>query len=334
MAFENDKERVEIRISREVDKNISGSITSEIVKSIAGADIVIADLTGRNPNVFLELGIRFSLRNKITIFIAQNGTISPFDVNHYRTIFYRVVEPEPVKKQISKAIIEGYINDQKSDSLVFETFSQIYVRIPEFCESTSDTSSSKLNAMSWFEYWNKIEKILALLEDPTINGQFIPDAIMGISNGGLIAADLIGRALFRGKPILSLWANRFSRQHENVNDSFWFFDNDYNNAIINIIKNKIRDRNVVILLIDDHLGTGTTARQAEIYLKTKFDNSVDILFIPLFSNRPEYIAVVEELFPYNYNDGKTFRITKDDFLKSLCTKASTFPYLKEISTGA
>ena len=334
MAFENEKEKIELKISREVDKNISGSITSEIVKSIAGADIVIADLTGRNPNVFLELGIRYSLRNKITILIAQHGTISPFDVNHYRTIFYRVVEPAPVKKQIAKAISEGYINEQKSDSLVFETFPQIYVRIPDYCESTSNAASSKLNAMPWLEYWNRIEKILAFLEGPTTNGQFIPDAIMGISNGGLIIADLIGRALFRGKPILSLWANRFSKQHEKVNESFWFFDNDYNNSIIQTIKSKIKDRKAVILLLDDHLGTGTTARQAEIYLDTKFENKVDILFIPMFSNRPEYINVVEDLFPYKYNDGETFRITKEEFLKSLCTKASTFPYFKEISSGA
>src|SRR5262245_54305381 len=44
-------------IRREVDKNQSGSITKSIVQSIARADVVIVDITGKNPNVFLELGI-------------------------------------------------------------------------------------------------------------------------------------------------------------------------------------------------------------------------------------------------------------------------------------
>jgi len=334
MAFESEKDKIELVISREVDKNISGSITTEIVKSIAGSDLVVADLTGRNPNVFLELGIRYALRNKITILIAQYGTISPFDVNHYRTIFYRIIESEVARNKIASAIKEGYRNERKSDSLVFETFSQIAVRIPGFCESSSDNKSSKKNAMLWSEYWDRVEQIKDLLEGPTSNGQFTPDAIMGISNGGLIVADLIGRILFRGKPILSLWANRFSKQHGQINDSFWFFDNDYNNALIEVIKNKVKNRRAVILILDDHLGTGTTIRQAENYLKTKFSDKVDILFIPMFSNRPEYIEVVEELLPFKFNNSETFRITKEEFLRSISTKSNTFPYFKEISCGA
>lgn len=334
-AFEREKDKVELKITREVDKNLSGSITSEIVKSLAGADIVVADITGRNANVFLELGIRYTLRNKLTILIAQHGTTPPFDVNQYRTVFYRVVEPEYAIQQIAKTITEGYLSERKSDSLVFETFSEINVRIPDYCESSGNEKFSKKNAMLWSEYWNRIEEICSLLEEPTANGQFTPDAIIGISNGGLVVADLIGRTLFRGKPILSLWANRFSRPHQaEVNDSYWFFDNDYNHAIVDVIKNKVKTRKTVILMLDDHLGTGTTVRQAESYLKTKFNNKIDILFIPMFSNRPEYIDVVEELFPYKFDNGNIFnKATREGFLKSLRTKASTFPYIKEISSG-
>lgn len=335
-AFEKEKDKVELKIIREVDKNLTGSITSEIVKSLASADIVVADITGRNSNVFLELGIRYTLRSKLTILVAQHGTTPPFDVNHYRTIFYRVVEPENAIHQIAKAITEGYLNERKSDSLVYDTFSEINVRIPDYCESSCNEKFSKKNAMLWSEYWNRIEEICALLEEPTANGQFTPDAIIGISNGGLVVADLIGRSLFRGKPILSLWANRFLRPHQGeVNDSYWFFDNEYNDAIVEVIKKKVQNRNALILLLDDHLGTGTTVRQAESYLKTKFDNQIDMLFIPMFSNRPEYIDVVEELFPYKFDGGKVFiKITRESFLESLSTKASTFPYIKEISSGA
>jgi hypothetical protein len=54
-AFEGEAD-VHLNIFREVDKNIPGSITSAIIKSIAKADIVVTDLTGRNSNVFPGTG--------------------------------------------------------------------------------------------------------------------------------------------------------------------------------------------------------------------------------------------------------------------------------------
>ena len=64
-----------------------GSITRDIVEGILDADIVIADLTGKNPNVFYELGIAHSVGNK-TIMTAQNREDVPFDIGNYRVLFY------------------------------------------------------------------------------------------------------------------------------------------------------------------------------------------------------------------------------------------------------
>jgi hypothetical protein len=64
-----------------------GSITREIVSSIYTADVVIADLTGNNPNVFYELGIAHCMGNK-TVMITQNIDDVPFDVSAYRLIRY------------------------------------------------------------------------------------------------------------------------------------------------------------------------------------------------------------------------------------------------------
>ncbi len=69
------------------EKNAPGSITRDIVNGILDADLVVADLTSRNPNVFYELGIAHSAGNK-TIMTAQNPKEIPFDIANYRVLMY------------------------------------------------------------------------------------------------------------------------------------------------------------------------------------------------------------------------------------------------------
>lgn len=63
------------------------NIYNEIISNIATAKIIIADIDGRNPNVFYELGIAHSL-DKPTILISKNKDKVPFDLLHKNIIFY------------------------------------------------------------------------------------------------------------------------------------------------------------------------------------------------------------------------------------------------------
>lgn len=63
------------------------SIINDIWSLIHSAQIIICDCTGKNPNVFYELGIAHTLGKK-TICITQNGDDIPFDINHLRYIQY------------------------------------------------------------------------------------------------------------------------------------------------------------------------------------------------------------------------------------------------------
>ncbi|MBI4721799.1 MAG: hypothetical protein HY769_02165, partial [Candidatus Stahlbacteria bacterium] len=62
-----------------------GMITSQVVQHLLEDALVIADLTGRNPNVFYELAIRHAIRKPI-VQIIQAGEPIPFDVAQSRTI--------------------------------------------------------------------------------------------------------------------------------------------------------------------------------------------------------------------------------------------------------
>ena len=63
----------------------AGMITLQIVEAILNADMVIADLTHPNPNVYYELAIRHHT-GKPLIQMMKHGTALPFDVAQVRTV--------------------------------------------------------------------------------------------------------------------------------------------------------------------------------------------------------------------------------------------------------
>ncbi len=80
-------EAIGYSIKRADDIFKSSSIMEDIIRSIREADIIIADLTDKNPNVFYELG-RAHEGEKYVIQICQKKTEIPFDLGHIRTIIY------------------------------------------------------------------------------------------------------------------------------------------------------------------------------------------------------------------------------------------------------
>jgi hypothetical protein len=77
----------DLEVLRADEINRTGSLIKDILENVYGSFIVIADLTGQNPNVFYELGVRHSLKPR-TILITQSMDDVPFDIRDYRTIKY------------------------------------------------------------------------------------------------------------------------------------------------------------------------------------------------------------------------------------------------------
>ena len=63
----------------------SGLISVQVIERLIKEDLVIADLTGRNPNVFYELAVRHAMR-KPFIQLIKKGEQIPFDLKDLRTI--------------------------------------------------------------------------------------------------------------------------------------------------------------------------------------------------------------------------------------------------------
>jgi hypothetical protein len=64
-----------------------GIVLQDIIQGIAEAEVIIADITPPNQNVFYELGYSHGL-GKTTILLAERGSTLPFDVSGFRVIFY------------------------------------------------------------------------------------------------------------------------------------------------------------------------------------------------------------------------------------------------------
>jgi hypothetical protein len=79
--------RMELTVRTAVDFFPAGSVM--IRKAIITARLVVADCTGRNPNVFYELGMAQAMERP-TILLVQRAEDVPFDLRYMRYIAYQL----------------------------------------------------------------------------------------------------------------------------------------------------------------------------------------------------------------------------------------------------
>jgi hypoxanthine phosphoribosyltransferase len=307
----------EAKIIREADKKKSGAITSEIIRQIAESDVAIVDITGQNPNVFLELGVRYALRRSTTIVLKQNTTPVPFDINNFRYILYRPQynDIDKARKDIQAALHQSS-DDQACDSLVYEVYPNLTILLPP----TDGRLPNAESRMPWTVYKQSLRQVVSKAIGIVRDVRYIPVAIIGITNGGAMFADLLARELFGGAiPIVSLWANR--KDHRN------YFDNEINRATAQGIAKLAKDsQDASILLVDDIVASGVTHHQAIEFLKTHMAE-IDIRFLPLFSrNEMSFNMIKDHILwkhsAFNIPDEEIFRLHDTDWIR--------LPYDKDI----
>jgi len=75
-----------------------------IYNQISKADFIVADMTGRNPNVFYEVGYAHAL-GKIVLLLTQNAKDIPFDLQHRQHIIYEGSKIELLRKSLTEKIV-------------------------------------------------------------------------------------------------------------------------------------------------------------------------------------------------------------------------------------
>jgi hypothetical protein len=81
--------------------SFTGDIMEHVKKRIEQATFVVADLTGANPNVYLEVGYAWGLRRR-TILLVNDSDALKFDISGQRCLVYKSIRD--LEKMLSKEL--------------------------------------------------------------------------------------------------------------------------------------------------------------------------------------------------------------------------------------
>jgi len=107
------------------EEKIGGTIHKPMFERLMLCHYAVADITGANPNVFYELGIRHAMRPRSTVIVFGEGTVLPFDIALVRGISYKTDGAgEPVEAEATLAAIAAQLaaarGNPHDDSPIFQ----------------------------------------------------------------------------------------------------------------------------------------------------------------------------------------------------------------------
>jgi hypothetical protein len=173
-----------------------GTILTRIYNQIALARLVIADMTGRNPNVFYEVGYAHALDKRV-ILLTQNEADIPFDLEHYPHIVYHG-RISYLKEELRKRIAWS-LSQPQGESTYFDSPLRCFVGIvplvntPEIPFQTTDDFIDRLGFK--VNLHNSVEQSIGTVEFQC--GILCPECFEYIS-AGTSGRDLPAKAFNQG----------------------------------------------------------------------------------------------------------------------------------------
>lgn len=150
-----------------------GMINTDMINMIIECPLVIANLSGHNPNVFYELGIRHAI-GKPVIQMIHKGELLPFDVSQARTIEYtlEVDGAENARQKITIQIRAIENNSGDFDNPVTTTFEIQSLRNSEdpIAKSNAEILENLGNIQAQLENNQRTNRMLLTLFTAILNG--------------------------------------------------------------------------------------------------------------------------------------------------------------------
>jgi tetratricopeptide (TPR) repeat protein len=130
----------------------AGDIRTDMFQELLLADLVVADLSIDNPNVWYELGVRHALRARGIIGIRCRRDYMPFDVHTDRSLRYHIKDglPDPVSLEADKNALERFANETMA-SWYNRKISPVYHLLPYL----EEPNFARLRVEAAKEFWEK-----------------------------------------------------------------------------------------------------------------------------------------------------------------------------------
>lgn len=235
---------LESKAAHEIER--TGSISRQVIEQLLYSKLVIANLTGLNPNVLYEVGVRHCVRLPMVI-LAERGTKLPFDLQEERTIFYdndmagcELLKPallktcaaalidttpdNPVYRVATEAVIKKIANPGSAENYILDRLSDI--------ESTLSLMSGRIESRSydtprswrmllrpWVIVRGSLEAADGVLRKFCVSG-LITDYTTGILDNSMVRidfspatmsiADKVTKGLAEHLEVIDVWRNQTS----------------------------------------------------------------------------------------------------------------------------
>lgn len=120
-----------------------GSINTQIINRIFNDELVIANLTGNNPNVMYELCLRH-VTAKPLITICEENTKLPFDIYDNRTIFFKddLLGANELKEELSKVLEVIDYSKEYKDNPIYNG-----IKVGNVLKDISDTNTDNVSVL-------------------------------------------------------------------------------------------------------------------------------------------------------------------------------------------
>ncbi len=100
----------EVKVERGDDLVLTAPILDKIGRLISQADVVIADCSGRNPNVFYELGMAHALGKPVILITSDAAELAPTDIRAFEFVSYANLGPDEFLSKLDGAL-QGVIGN-------------------------------------------------------------------------------------------------------------------------------------------------------------------------------------------------------------------------------
>jgi len=171
-----------LRVERGDHRILTVPLLEKIREQILASNVLIADITGRNPNVFYELGLAHALEKPVILLTQDKTEEVPTDIRHLEFIRYDLGQDAEVLAKIDNAIGNVFV----------ERYRKLYARSREILLEFNSSAGMTLEEASEEEFQARVmqrERIQGLpdLENEFLMADFLlPRIIRDVADGNVM----------------------------------------------------------------------------------------------------------------------------------------------------